>query len=1331
MPQQQEYKHRISRDGTSQSQRGLAALDPASVKVDARTVKDFLVFAQRFAERIVYRNLDNTDAGNWEVFFSGDPSSIKAAITKSNPEPIRRAAQSALERGCIDLPKYYAHFGRLVEMLGDWRKGLRMESRPFRDQIDRFTRSNLGVSFARVRTFHLQHAEDLGVRNPAFYDGIVFSDELSSRIPGGKPEIEDFEAALVSLNQVIQKIIELAADSFDSDLKNRSDFEPHLGLFISFLRLYQLLRDDANSLTTKHLNFFYENALRIKHRSATPDRIHVVFELAKQVQQEHRISKKTKIDAAADATDLPRHYGLDDELVANKAQIVDYRTVFVQRLEDDQRPLTVFAAPVADSGDGRGGDFEDPTKPSWPTLGTSSDENVAKIGFAIASRSLLLSQGERCIVLQIQGEGIPDDDGIEFVVEFSSEDGWHKVGPVKAKTDPDKQTLTITVDLKSTDPVVTFADDEKLETSFGTTDPILRLTLDQSKTEYDLVKNIKVKNVILNTSVGFDKNDKLTSGLTNLVVQNDQFVMDAAKPFQPFGVQPSVLSNFYVGSAEVFQKNLESLALRITWDAVPKNFELHYSGYKAAVPELPNLTTNSYKAKLSILQDGKWLRESQEPSTEEDKEPETVLYVEKIDDSDTDAAQHTDTTQDADNERGENAEQDTDTQPDEASLQTTGAKGTVDTERELRNAELKELVEIQQPRKIDELTEWTPSTQNGFIRFQLNEPTGAFFHAYYAKVLTYHALKPHRDAEDGRDPNPFVPNEPYTPTIKGFELSYKASVDSLNSKDSISLFHLNPFGHRERVLPSQKPTPEDLVAKALCRHLWLVAEVSGQKIPPSQHVTLEVSADYAISLTTPKNHYRSRITAEDGTLHFDALVGRNSEVKEQGFADKVIQATRSVEVFEIEENGGLCLKSSSGEESIRLSPVQHLLPQFNEEGSLYMGVKDLQPRQTLSVLFQVAEGTADAEISKPSQHVRWSYLKGDDWADLEQFAIASDTTQGLTASGIIKFSVPDDILSDSTWLPKELNWIRASVDSHVGAVSDLIKAHTQAASATFVDSDNDPSHLETPLPPESVVGLVEDDTAIAAVTQPYGGFGARPKERGAAFYTRVAEHLRHKGRPITLFDYERLVLDHFPRIYKVKCINHTRYDERKDRHLEAPGHILIAVIADFRKLTAVNRREPKVTVDDLTRIADFLASRNCPFVPANSKNRRLQLKNPVFETVRVRFGVAFHRDVTARDFHRRKLESAINQFLSPWAFDDVAEISFGGVVYKSSILNFVEKQPYVDYVKDFELVHQFTLRGEDQENVVNAIETKTPRSILVPDTQHEITFIEPARTNSD
>ena len=51
---------------------------------------------------------------------------------------------------------------------------------------------------------------------------------------------------------------------------------------------------------------------------------------------------------------------------------------------------------------------------------------------------------------------------------------------------------------------------------------------------------------------------------------------------------------------------------------------------------------------------------------------------------------------------------------------------------------------------------------------------------------------------------------------------------------------------------------------------------------------------------------------------------------------------------------------------------------------------------------------------------------------------------------------------------------------------------------------------------------------------------------------------------------------------------------------------------------------------------------------------------------------------------QKQLNEEIKTFLAPWAYT-VKDISFGGAIHRSVILNFVEEREYVDYVTVFQM----------------------------------------------
>ena len=84
--------------------------------------------------------------------------------------------------------------------------------------------------------------------------------------------------------------------------------------------------------------------------------------------------------------------------------------------------------------------------------------------------------------------------------------------------------------------------------------------------------------------------------------------------------------------------------------------------------------------------------------------------------------------------------------------------------------------------------------------------------------------------------------------------------------------------------------------------------------------------------------------------------------------------------------------------------------------------------------------------------------------------------------------------------------------------------------------------------------------------------------------------------------------------------------------------------------------------------------------------------------------------------YSNQLSMDIEQFLTPWAFDNNSDIEFGGTIEKSVVLNFIEERDYVDYITCFKMNHIIRRDGTTILEMLPDIETavaSTARSILV------------------
>ncbi|MCI5130191.1 MAG: hypothetical protein D3904_01420, partial [Candidatus Electrothrix sp. EH2] len=393
-----------------------------------------------------------------------------------------------------------------------------------------------------------------------------------------------------------------------------------------------------------------------------------------------------------------------------------------------------------------------------------------------------------------------------------------------------------------------------------------------------------------------------------------------------------------------------------------------------------------------------------------------------------------------------------------------------------------------------------------------------------------------------------------------------------------------------------------------------------------------------------------------------------------------------------------------------------------EAAEFYIGITDLKPPQNLSLLFQVADGTANPQKDKPKpSHIDWSYLRQNEWISFPSDAV-EDRTDELITSGIITFAVPRDASDDNTLLPAGKHWIRAAVSSNPDAVCRLRMVAAQALKVTFVDRENDPTFSTKVLPKNKISKLAQPAAAVKKIIQPFPSYGGRGKEESKAFYTRVSERLRHKDRAVTLWDYERLILEEFPEVHKVKCLNHTRYNKKAAKYIHnAPGHVTIVTVADRERHRFPDPLRPNVSLGLHQNIKNFLKPRLSTFVKPH-------IVNPTFEEVKVDFQVKFHPGFD-ETYAVNTLQESLVHFLSPWAFPGGGTPSFGGKIYKSVLINFVEEQPYVDYVTCFRLMHLLGKCEKEDKKDHEEVKGNSAISILVsvPIGGHKITPIDSSK----
>lgn len=339
----------------------------------------------------------------------------------------------------------------------------------------------------------------------------------------------------------------------------------------------------------------------------------------------------------------------------------------------------------------------------------------------------------------------------------------------------------------------------------------------------------------------------------------------------------------------------------------------------------------------------------------------------------------------------------------------------------------------------------------------------------------------------------------------------------------------------------------------------------------------------------------------------------------------------------------------------------HALPRLSDDGNLYIGLTGDDPQGALNLYFQLRPDTAEQPWRPERAALRWSVWRADGWQVLPAHRQLADGTQGFLRSGIVTLDLPSGMSTDCPPLsdslpdgqPGGLYWLRLSANWGFEFLAGLCGVHAHAIRATRRLGAHAQAGDEA-LPAGSITGPRHNVPGLRAVYQAGPSFGLRPVVPGLhgdaidMLRRSASERLRHKNRVSTVWDHERLVLDRFPMVYKVKCIAHERAEQQPGmllRHRPAgrrsPGSVMVVVVPAPRQGEQFDSTQaPRIDACVLEEIARDLRERA-------SSSARIVVRNAAYERIQVRCSVSLAPAVHAGAMLRR-LNRAIVEYISPW-----------------------------------------------------------------------------------
>ena len=961
----------------------------------------------------------------------------------------------------------------------------------------------------------------------------------------------------------------------------------HIALWNTFIEILEEPKALLNTLTKRHLDFYYEQVLGLNKKEPVPDQAHVIFELKKNTENT-LLASGTILLGGKDAAKKNLHYNLTHDIIVNRSAVAQLKSLFV----NPANKSFLHHAPIANSVDGLGAVLP-PANPKWNGFG-SVNLPLAQVGFCLASDVLLMKEGNRKITvnLTVRNLDVASKNAVNtanlFKISITGEKGW--IGPKLASAavssaDNKIFNVSITFNVSKDEPAVVAYNKTTHGSDFDTFHPILQLLVNNEKTDFGYFNLLNAQ--LIDSTIEVE-----VTGITSIVLENDFGTINPKKPFTPFGSLSDKNSNFYIQHEEAFSKRLKEFSLAIDWKNIPDtNLADYYANYNESGNGNTDFTAiAAFKDGYSWQEKYKSIQlfnasNAQSSTTWKFTNPAFPVkfpffilpYI---------------YTPIAINP-GKSVQQAVTNSMSYLLPQFS----TLQPKINLSQAKISLTTQMLYKPALYALLNVYKDIRKGQLQLRLNH---SFLFKEYREKYAAEIMRYSRDGGTLK-----LPAEPFAPEMQSISLSYTATT----AKTSFSGINLN---------------------------------------------------DYA-----------------DEEIEFFQY-GAFGQMREHAY-------TRSKHKF----LNNILVK---------------LVPEFTAEGNLLIGFSNLNAKDSVCILFQIAEGSANPE--KPKVTGDWSVLCDNYWKPLNKEDFIFDTTNEFLRSGVVKIVIPKEATSTNTLLTNGLLWLKISIPKDSDGVCQLLDVQSNAAIAIFDNQDNVLAHLQNPLPEANITKLKNDNGAIKKVSQPFSSFGGRMKEIDQSFYIRVSERLRHKERSIAIWDYERLILQHFPALHKVKCINHATPNS-----FYAPGNVLIVVVPDLTNRNAVDPFKPKVDKNTLDEIYDFLTNHSTAWA-------NFQIINPMYEPVKVSVTLKLKRGYEF-NYYEKIIDQKLQEFLSPWITNSSSDIHFGGKVTKSMIIKFLEDLEFVDYLTSFSL-YKFSPGIKAFGSNVEVAEASNPASILVSAMQHEV-----------
>ncbi|HTO14884.1 MAG TPA: hypothetical protein VLZ83_03900 [Edaphocola sp.] len=347
----------------------------------------------------------------------------------------------------------------------------------------------------------------------------------------------------------------------------------------------------------------------------------------------------------------------------------------------------------------------------------------------------------------------------------------------------------------------------------------------------------------------------------------------------------------------------------------------------------------------------------------------------------------------------------------------------------------------------------------------------------------------------------------------------------------------------------------------------------------------------------------------------------------------------------------------------------------NYVGDLCLGLSNIGPGQSISLLFNIAEETA--EQSKLEAKISWYYLKDNQYIKIKESQII-DSTANFLQSGLVQLSLPEDATDNNTiLLGDKIYWLIARCDENYEIVANIKEIKTNGlAVSRLLDANNQETKGSIAL--GTIENIFPKTANIKEVNQAIPSRDGREKEADNHFYWRSSQRLRHKQRAINQWDFEQIILAKFNEVYKVKCLNHAFYLDTDMKIYARSTHTLLVLLPHYRlNIDSINF-QPALPMSKLVEIKKLLETKTGPF-------NQLQVLNTNWDVIKIEVSIMLNQGYIDLPFYKNKLEEDLKKLIAPWAFEQESKITALPKLYMASIVDYIDELEYIHHIKGLKI----------------------------------------------